>query len=91
MWLSKTKKEGVLDAAASLALSCFNEAASNVGQSTDLIEEMAVPPFAEATSALRNILSRAPKRFANAEALSALESKCMSLLLLLRIYLVFLV
>jgi hypothetical protein len=95
LWLSKTKKEGVLDAAASLALSCFNEAASNVGQSTDLIEEMAVPPFAEATSALRNILSRAPKQFANAEALSALESKCMLLLLLLllllRIYLVFLI
>ena len=32
-------------------------------------------PFAEAASALRNILSRAPTRFANADALAALESK----------------
>jgi hypothetical protein len=56
-------------------LSCFNEAASKFGQNNDLLEEMSAPPFAEAASALRNILSRAPKRFANAEALSALESE----------------
>lgn len=80
-WLSKTSQEGVLDAAAGLALTCFNEAASKFGQNNDLLEEMSAPPFAEAASALRNILSRAPKRFANAEALSALGSEFLSLCL----------
>ena len=74
-WLSKTPSEGVFDAAARLALSCFNEAASKFGQNSEISFEMAVSPFTESVSALRNILSWAPTRFANADALSTLESK----------------
>lgn len=80
-WLSKTPTEGVFDAAAGLALSCFNEVVSKVGQDDDLFSEMTVSPFTEAVSALRNILSKAPTRFANADALSALESKLYATLL----------
>ena len=36
---------------------------------------MTISPFAHAATALRNILSRSPERFATPEALSALESK----------------
>ncbi len=75
-WLSKTQTEGVFDAAASLVLSCFNEAASKLNEDNDVSSEMAVSPFTEAVSALRNILSWAPTRFANADALLTLESKC---------------
>ena len=40
-----------------------------------ILQEMSISPFTEAATALRNILSRAPTQFANAEALNALESR----------------
>ena len=35
-----------------------------------------ISPFADAATALRNILSRSPHHFATSDALSTLESKC---------------
>ena len=58
-----------------MIISCFDEAATKFGQKTGFLEEMTSLPFAEAVAALRNIISRSPQRFANAESLSVLESK----------------
>lgn len=73
-WLSKTNKSGVFDAAAGLVMFCFKEAATKFGQKTGLLEEMSSSPFAEATSALRSMITRSPQRFANDECLTILES-----------------
>lgn len=56
-------------------MSCFKEAATKFGQKTGLLEESSSTPFAEAASALRSMITRAPQRFANDDSLSILESK----------------
>ena len=77
-WYSKTPSAGSLDKAAELALTAFNTTASPDYSRNeavkDMIDEMDVSPVAEAATALRNILTRSPGRFATPEALAALES-----------------
>ena len=81
-WLSKTPSPGSLEAASDLALKAFQHCTSPIftqdAATDELTKEMSVYPVAEAATALRNILSRSPKFFANPEALSALESGWMS-------------
>jgi len=76
-WLSKTPSPGSLDNAAKLALESFNLASSGDGYARDpaaaeMVTEMSVSPITEAATALRNILTRSPGRFATPQALSAL-------------------
>lgn len=77
-WYSKTPSTASLEKAAELALTAFNTTASpdytRNEAVKDLIDEMDVSPVAEAATALRNILTRSPGRFATPEALAALES-----------------
>lgn len=61
--------------AARMTLVAFNDTASRFGQNSDLLDQMGAHPFSQASTALRNILSRAPQKFTNAEAMIALESK----------------
>jgi len=67
-----------LDKAAELALTAFNTTSSSDYTRNeavkDLIDVMVISPVAEAATALRNILTRSPGRFATPEALAALES-----------------
>ena len=77
-WSAKTPSVGSLDSAAQLALESFNLAATGFAdnvQAREMIREMSISPIAEAATALRNILTRSPGRFATPEALTALGSK----------------
>ena len=85
-WLSKSPTIGVLDAAAALSLSSFNQAISTFDGASDLLSEFSTSPFTEASCALRNLLSRAPKRFATHEALATLESEYILLFMFINIH-----
>jgi len=73
-WLSKTPSEGVLEAAAALALTSFTRATTAIRETEERFEAVGVSPFTEAATALRNILNRSPEHFATPEALLALEN-----------------
>jgi len=75
-WYSKAQTPALLDKAAELSLSSFNLAFSSFldETSSSFIQEMSISPFAEAATALRNILSRCPAHFAKPQALSVLGS-----------------
>lgn len=67
-----------MEAAAELALTSFNLTASaNFAKDESvkqIIDAMLISPVAEAATALRNMLTRSPQRFATPQALAALET-----------------
>ena len=66
--------DDILNIAATLALQSFDRAAMGYQNRADYFNE--ISPFADAATALRNILSRSPHHFATPDALSTLESEC---------------
>lgn len=74
-WYSKSPTNGLLDTAADLALSSFSQASSAFHDDAIarvMVKEMTISPFAEAATALRNILCRSPAHFATPRALVVL-------------------
>jgi len=72
-WISQTPSDGVLEYSATLALKAFDQAATACQEKMQSFDDISISPFADAATALRNILSRSPHRFTTAEALSTLE------------------
>jgi hypothetical protein len=73
-WISKTPNKHILDLAANLILKLFKKVIES-DTWNNLTESIEVSPFSEVTIALRNIISRAPHKFANNDSLSVLERK----------------
>lgn len=74
-WISKTQNTNILDLAANLTMRLFNKIATESGKRDEFTESMEISPFSEAIIALRNMISRAPSKFANKDHLSVLERK----------------
>lgn len=73
--MSQTPDNDVLNIAATLALQSFDRAALQCQHRSEDFSDMSISPFADAATALRNILSRSPQRFTTSDALSTLESE----------------
>lgn len=75
IFFSKTPTSGVLDSAAELALMSFTLASNafrdNIS-ACNIMKMMQVSPFAQAATALRDILCRSPSHFATPQVLTAL-------------------